>query len=173
MNVRESVLRFIFGNGIIFITNSNRRNDSKMKRSLVLAAVLVVVLTAAAFGQDFGKFTMNIAEGWTGSQNGPTAIATKNDNTASFTVTVAAMEGATKAQLAEAFAAEFKKSFAEVGTPEADKDGDYSWDMKTANGVESHALLSSDGGDYVLMVMTNVAAAPDDFTAMIGSIEKK
>lgn len=144
-----------------------------MKRSLALVAVLVLVLTAAAFGQDFGKFTMNIAEGWTGSQNGYTAIASKNDNTASLTVTIAPAEGATKAQLAEAFVSEFRKSFAEVGTPEADKDGDYSWDMKTANGVESHAMLSSDGGDYVLLVMTNVVAAPDDFTAMIGSIKKK
>ena len=148
-----------------------------MKRSLVLAAVLAVVFSSAAFAgvQDFGKFTLDVADGWTGSNEDGTAVITKNDNTAQLTVSIAESGGATKAQLAEAFVEEFKKSgtYTEVSTPEADKDGDYSWDMKTAAGAESHAMLTVEDGHFVLLIMTNVQAAPDDFTAMLGSIKQK
>lgn len=146
-----------------------------MKRSLALAAVLVVVLSAAAFAgvQEFAKFTINVADGWTAVDNQGTAVITKNDNSAQLTISVADAGGATKAQLAEAFVAEFKKTFAEVGTPVADADGDYSWEMKTANGAVSEAYLSADGSDFMLFVVTNRQAAPDDISAMLGSIKDK
>ena len=146
-----------------------------MKRSLALAAVLVVVLSAAAFAgvQEFAKFTINVADGWTAVDNQGTAVITKNDNSAQLTISVADAGGATKAQLAEAFVAEFKKTFAEVGTPVADEDGDYSWEMKTANGAVSEAYLSADGSDFMLFVVTNRQAAPDDISAMLGSIKDK
>ncbi|MBQ3586357.1 MAG: hypothetical protein II964_06540 [Synergistaceae bacterium] len=146
-----------------------------MKRSLALAAVLVVVLSAAAFAgvQEFAKFTINVADGWTAVDNQGTAVITKNDNTAQLTISVADAGGATKAQLAEAFVAEFKKTFAEVGTPVADEDGDYSWEMKTTNGAVSEAYLSADGSDFMLFVVTNRQAAPDDISAMLGSIKDK
>ncbi len=146
-----------------------------MKRSLALAAVLAVVLSAAAFAgvQEFGKFSINVADGWTAVDNQGTVVITKNDNSAQLTISIADAQGMTKAQLAEAFVAEFKKTFAEVGAPAADKDGDYSWDMKTKAGAESHAMLSAEDGDFILLVMTNVQNAPDDFTAMIDSIKQK
>ncbi|MBR0167660.1 MAG: hypothetical protein IJQ08_03215 [Synergistaceae bacterium] len=146
-----------------------------MKRSLALAAVLVVVLSAAAFAgvQEFAKFTINVADGWTAVDNQGTAVITKNDNTAQLTISVADAGGATKAQLAEAFVAEFKKTFAEVGTPVADEDGDYSWEMKTTNGAVSEAYLSADGSDFMLFVVTNRQAAADDISAMLGSIKDK
>ncbi|MBR0279024.1 MAG: hypothetical protein IJQ75_03475 [Synergistaceae bacterium] len=146
-----------------------------MKRSLALAAVLVVVLSAAAFAgvQEFAKFTIDVADGWTAVDNQGTAVITKNDNSAQLTISVADAGGATKAQLAEAFVAEFKKTFAEVGTPVADEDGDYSWEMKTTNGAVSEAYLSADGSDFMLFVVTNRQAAPDDISAMLGSIKDK
>ena len=146
-----------------------------MKRSLALAAVLVVVLSAAAFAgvQEFAKFTIDVADGWTAVDNQGTAVITKNDNTAQLTISVADAGGATKAQLAEAFVAEFKKTFAEVGTPVADEDGDYSWEMKTTNGAVSEAYLSADGSDFMLFVVTNRQAAADDISAMLGSIKDK
>ncbi|MBQ3457290.1 MAG: hypothetical protein IJG36_12700 [Synergistaceae bacterium] len=146
-----------------------------MKRSLALAAVLVVVLSAAAFAgvQEFAKFTINVADGWTAVDNQGTAVITKNDNSAQLTISVADAGGATKAQLAEAFVAEFKKTFAEVGTPVADEDGDYSWEMKTTNGAVSEAYLSADGSDFMLFVVTNRQAAADDISAMLGSIKDK
>ena len=152
-----------------------RRKKLIMKRSLALAAVLALVLSAAAFAgvQDFGKFSIDVASGWTASEQDGVVIITKNDNAAQLTISIADAGGATKAQLAEAFVEEFKKSFAEVSKPEADKDGDYSWDMKTAAGAESHAMLSLEGSDFVLLVMTNVKEAPADFSAMLGSIKQK
>ena len=135
----------------------------------------MVVLSAAAFAgvQEFAKFTINVADGWTAVDNQGTAVITKNDNTAQLTISVADAGGATKAQLAEAFVAEFKKTFAEVGTPVADEDGDYSWEMKTTNGAVSEAYLSADGSDFMLFVVTNRQAAADDISAMLGSIKDK
>ena len=91
-----------------------------MKRSLALAAVLVLAVSAVAFGavQDFGKFTVDVASGWTASQNGPTAIITKNDNTAQLSITVDAAQGNSAKDLAAAFVENFKGSFAKVSTPE-------------------------------------------------------
>ncbi|MBQ3446379.1 MAG: hypothetical protein IJG37_01890, partial [Synergistaceae bacterium] len=106
-----------------------------MKRSLALAALLALVLSAGAFAQDFGKFTVDIAPGWTATEQNGTAVITKNDNSAQLTISIADAGGATKQQLAEAFVEEFKKSFKEVSAPVADSDGDYSWDMVTSNGA--------------------------------------
>ncbi len=148
-----------------------------MKRSLALAAVLAVVFSAAAFAevQDFGKFTLDVAQGWTAEKQDDTVIITKNDKAAQLTISIADAGGATKAQLAEAFVNEFKKSgaYTEISKPEADKDGDFSWDMKTTAGAESHAMLSVENGEFILLVMTNVQAAADDFSNMIGSIKQK
>ena len=65
-----------------------------MKRLLV-ALTLVAVFAAASFAavKDFGAFTIDVADGWSASQDGPTAIIVKSDNTASLTITVASTEG--------------------------------------------------------------------------------
>lgn len=144
-----------------------------MKRTLALAAVLALVLTAAAFAQDFGAFTMDIPAGWTASQNGPTAIVAKDDKTASLSVTIMPAEGNSAKTFAEAFAEEFKKSFATVTTPEADSDGTYSWDMVTAEGVKSYAMLAVEDGKCKLTVMTALENAPEDIAAMLESIKEK
>ena len=148
-----------------------------MKRSLALAAILAVVISSAAFAgvQDFGKFTVDVVQGWTAENQDGTAIITKNDSSAQLTIAIADAGGSTKAQLAEAFVSEFKKSgtYTKITSPAADKDGDYSWDMTTTAGAESHAMLTVEGKDFVLLVMTNVQNAPDDFTKMLGSIKQK
>lgn len=127
-----------------------------MKR-FSLAVVLVLALSFSAFGavQDFGSFTLNVPDGWTAQQQGSTAIVMKNDNSAQISVAILDPQGLSRGDFANAFVEEFKKSFAEVGTPAADKDGDYSWDMKAANGVLSHAFLGkTDSGKYGLIVIT-------------------
>ena len=147
-----------------------------MKRLLV-ALTLVAIFAAASFAaeQDFGKFTVDVADGWTASQNGPTAIITKNDNTASLTITLDATQGYSRGDLAAAFVENFKNGgqFASVGTPEADADGDYSWNMTNKQGVESKALLTGDDEQYCLFVMTGVDAAGDEISAMLGSVKDK
>ncbi len=144
-----------------------------MKRSLALAAVLAVVLVSSAFAQDFGAFTMDIPAGWSAAANGPTGIATKDDKTASLSVTIMPAEGNTAETFANAFAEEFKKSFAEVSKPEADEDGSYSWEMTSAQGVKSNAMLAVEDGKCKLVVMTGLETAGEDIAAMLESIKEK
>lgn len=146
-----------------------------MKRLAVFAAIIAVFSAAAAFGavQDFGKFTVDVAAGWTATQDGPSAVIVKNDNTASLTITVSPSEGASAKDLAFALADQAKSSYPTVGTPEADSDGDYSWTMVNANGVENHALLRVDGGDFMLITMAGLDSAGEEISAMLGSIEDK
>ena len=144
-----------------------------MKRFAV--AVIAVMLSAAmAFGavQDFGKFTVDVAAGWTAAQTGPAVVITKDDKSASMSITVDSAQGNSAEVLAGAFAESFKGSFGKVGTPAADADGDYSWDMEN-NGVTTNAVLHVEDGDYMLITMTNLEAAADEISAMLGSIQDK
>ena len=146
-----------------------------MKRLAVFAAVIAVFSAAAAFGavQDFGKFTIDVAAGWTASQQDSTVLINKDDNTAAMSLTVDSAQGSSAKDLAAAFVENFKGSFAKVSEPEADADGDYSWDMTNANGVDTHAMLTVQDGDYMLITMTGVEAAGEEISAMLGSIQDK
>ena len=155
------------------INTFNRRNYSIMKRSAVLAAVLALAIASAAFAYDFGAFTMDVASGWSASVNGPTGIAAKDDKTASLSVTIVPAEGNTAETLANAFAEEFKKSFASVAAPAAEDDGSYSWEMTTAQGVKSTAMLAVEDGNCKLVVMTGLETAGEEIAAMLESIKEK
>ena len=146
-----------------------------MKRLAVFAAIVAVFSAAAAFGavQDFGKFTVDVPAGWTASQNGPTAIINKDDNTAAMSLTVDSAQGNSAKDLAEAFVENFKGSFAKVSAPEADEDGDYAWVMTNGAGVDTHALLRADDGDYMLITMTGLETAGEEISAMLGSVQDK
>ncbi|MBQ7221685.1 MAG: hypothetical protein IJS28_11985 [Synergistaceae bacterium] len=144
-----------------------------MKR-LAVAALVVALSAVAAFGavQDFGKFTLDIADGWTATQTGPAVVITKDDKTASMSITIDSAQGNTADALAAAFVESFKGSFEKVGTPEKDDDGDYSWDMENG-GIETHAMLSVEDGNYMLITMTNADAAADDMMAILNSVQEK
>ncbi|MBQ7560146.1 MAG: hypothetical protein IJT20_07885 [Synergistaceae bacterium] len=145
-----------------------------MKRLLVIVALVALFASTSFAGvQDFGMFTVDVPSGWTASMNGPTAVFTKNDNTASLSITVADTEGYSLADLANGFAEEFKKSFPQVGTPEKDSDGDYSFSMVNGNGVESNVLLTGDEGKYCLFAITGAENAPEDLNAMMSSVKTK
>ncbi len=145
-----------------------------MKRLLTVTALIALFASAAfAATQDFGAFTVDVLDGWTATQEGPTAVIVKNDNTASLSITLADTEGVSRADLANAFVEEFKKSFANVSKPEADADGDYTFTMVNGNGVESKALLTGDDAQYCLFVMTGVEAAGDEISTMLGSVKDK
>ena len=145
-----------------------------MKRLLVVVALVALFASTSFAGvQDFGTFTVDVPTGWTASMNGPTALFTKNDNTASLSVTVSDTESYSLADLANGFAEEFKKSFSQVGTPEKDADGDYSFSMVNGNGVESNVLLTGDEGKYCLFVITGAEYAREDLSAMLSSVKAK
>ena len=138
-----------------------------MKR-LALAVMAVVLFATFAFAQNFGAFSVDVPNGWNAEQNGPTAILSKPDNSGNVSITVADSEGASVKDLADAFRAEFAKSFASVGEAE-ENDGDYEWEMTTSNGVESHALISGAEGQYMLIVVTG-AVDEDEVAGIMGSI---
>ena len=143
-----------------------------MKR-LAMAVIAVVLSAAVAFGaaQDFGAFVIDVPDGWTASVNGPTGIISKADNTGNMSITVADTEGNSIEDLANAFRAEFATSFASIGDAE-ESDGDYEWDMTTANGVESHALISVHENQYMLIVVTG-AVTQDEVGAMLSTLQVK
>ena len=139
-----------------------------MKR-LALSALVLALTAACAFGgvQDFGRFTIDVPAGWTATQDDSTVGIVKNDNTASLSITIDSTEGTPLKDIAE----EFSKAFS--GTkPEADSDGDYSFEFNQ-NGVNSHCIITSEEGEYALLVMTGVENAPDDMQAILGSFKMK
>ena len=146
-----------------------------MKRLAVIVTLIALLAASTAFAEvkDFGKFTLDVPTGWTSAQEGPTATVTKDDKTAALTITIMPSEGASAKDLATAFTEEFKKSFKTVGTPEADADGDYSWDMKNENGVNTKAMLHVEGGDCMLVTMTGLETAGEEIGNILGTLKDK
>ena len=140
-----------------------------MKR-FALAALVVALTAVCAFGavQDFGKFTLDIPAGWTATQDGSTVGIVKDDNTASMSITIDSTEGAALKDIAEELSKELS------GTkPEADSDGNYSFDFMNQNDVNSHCIITAEEGEYALLVLTGSENAPDDMTAILGSFKMK
>ena len=56
---------------------------------------------------------------------------------------------------------------------EADSDGDYSFEFKNQNGVNSNCLVTSDEGKYAFLVLTGAENAPNDMQAILYSFNMK
>ena len=146
-----------------------------MKR-LTLAAILVLALSFSAFGavQDFGRFTLDVADGWTAQFQAPSAIVTKNDNSAQLVVTISETEGASLGDIAAGVAEAFRQQgFTNLTTPEADSDGDYSFEGVNPQGAKSHVLITGSGNEFCMFTMTGVENAAEDMQTMIGSLAEK
>ena len=144
-----------------------------LKRLVLAAAIIFTASAAFAAVQDFGAFTVDVPSGWVSSQNGPTALLNNEDKSAAMSITLEAAKVNSAQALADSFARQFKSGFAEVSKPEAGADGAYSWYMKAMNGTDTLARLSVNNGNYILVTMTNIAAAPVDFAEMLKSIQEK
>ena len=144
-----------------------------MKR-LVFAAALVL-LASSAFGeiQDFGRFSVDVPDGWEVRQENSTLLLSNKDKTAAMTITSEASNGRSAEELAHSLAGSFRMGFARVSAPQADPDGSYHWNMTASNGMDTLAKLSVNGHNYLLLTMTNIASAPGDFAAMLKSIRAK
>ena len=150
-----------------------------MKRIFGFVAVAAMVMAASmAFAavQDFGDYTFDIPDGWTGSMQSPAENVEvvsfiKNDNTASGSVTFSATGGASL----DALAAEWSKQLG-GSAPEVDADGDYAFTF-TAQGasVESKALVRGLTDDiYMVVVMTTAdPAAAQEMAGIMGSFQLK
>ena len=147
-----------------------------MKRLLTLAAVLVLAFSFAAFGavQDFGRFTLDVPDGWTGQFQDPSAIITKNDNSAQLVVTISGTEGASLGDIAAGVAEAFKQQgFTNLTTPQADSDGDYSFEGINPQGVKSNVMMTASDGEFCMFTMTGLDNAADEIQAIIGSLAEK
>ena len=138
-------------------------------KKLFLALTLVAVFAAASFAgvQDFGKFTIDVPEGWTATQDGETVGIVKNDNSAALSISVDSTEGASLKEIAD----EFVKAL--NGRNLTFTDGTYQFEMTNANGVDSKAVLSGDDSNYALFVITGAENAPDEITKMLDSVKEK
>ncbi len=139
-----------------------------MKRLLVIVALVALFASTSFAGvQDFGKFTVDVPEGWTATADGETVGIVKNDNTASASITVSETEGASLKEIADAFVQTLG------GKNLAANDGAYTFEFTNQNGVASKAVLSGDDKNYALIVMTGVENAPDDFGKIVNSLTEK
>ena len=139
-----------------------------MKR-LTVAVVLVVLSAAVAFAgvQDFGKFTIDVPMGWTAEADGETVGFTKNDNTASMSITVDTLDGASLKEVADAYVEALN------GKGLSGSGDNYTFTMTNANGVDSKCFLTSEGNNYALIVVTGGENAPDDISKMMDSLTEK
>jgi hypothetical protein len=148
-----------------------------MKRVFGFVAVAAMVMAASmAFAavQDFGDYTFDIPDGWTGSMQSPAENVevvsfVKNDNTASGSVTFSATGGASL----DALAAEWSKQLG-GSAPEKDADGDYSFKF-TKGAVESNALVKGlTDSIYMVIVMTTAdPAAAQEMAGIMSSFQLK
>ena len=122
----------------------------KMKWGLsTLAMILLLCGTAFAAVQDFPKFKIDVPSDWTASQQGPTVILVANDKSASISITVGPMEGASIEDLAKAFSKELK------GSAPTATDGGFEFTF-TSGAVPSQAFIADnpDTKEYVLVAVT-------------------
>ena len=126
----------------------------------------VLVFSAAAFAavQDFKDFTVDVPDDWTATQNGTTVGIVANDNSAAVSITVDKRDGMEARDLAAAFAEKLK------GSEPVLEDDVYHFDFKNEAGVESRAILNTEGDNYLLLVITG---QNPKLEALIDSIQGK
>ncbi|MFC2594771.1 MAG: hypothetical protein ACFNW0_06855 [Fretibacterium sp.] len=136
------------------------------KRIGVLSVLAVLVFSAAAFAavQDFKDFTVDVPDDWTATQNGTTVGIVANDNSAAVSITVDKRDGMEAKDLAAAFAEKLK------GSEPVLEDDVYHFDFKNEAGVESRAILNTEGDNYLLLVITG---QNPKLEALIDSIQGK
>lgn len=121
----------------------------KLTSALALLALCLMAGTAMAGVMSFAKFKITVPDGWTATQDGTTVGIVANDNSAAISITIDGADGASAKDLAAAFSKEMK------GTkPKRDKDGDYEFTCKNANGIESDVFVSVDNDEFMLTMVT-------------------
>ena len=136
------------------------------KRIGVLSVLAVLVFSAAAFAavQDFKDFTVDVPDDWTATQNGTTVGIVANDNSAAVSITMDKRDGMEAKDLAAAFAEKLK------GSEPVLEDDVYHFDFKNEAGVESRAILNTEGDKYLMLVITG---QNPKLEALIDSIQGK
>ncbi|MDR2488178.1 MAG: hypothetical protein LBD42_01550 [Desulfovibrio sp.] len=138
---------------------------TKFTATLTLLAFCLTASLAFAGVMSFPKFKVNVPDGWEASQEGPTVILAANDKSASISITIAETEGMAIKDLAMGFSQALSGS-----EPQADTEsGGYQFTFKKG-AVESDALLTVEGKNYLLLVVTG---ENPQIQNILGSLEEK
>ena len=120
----------------------------KFTTVLVMLAFCLTATAAFAGVMSFPKFSVNVPDGWTASQDGPTVILVANDKSASISITNADAEGMALKDLALAMSQALKGS-----EQKANSDGAYEFTFKQGP-VESYAIMMMEGKEYAMLAIT-------------------
>ena len=138
-----------------------------MKRICSLILVLLVMAGAAsAEVREFTKLSINIPEGWSAEEVAGTVAAVKDDKTASLTISVEHYEdGHNLADMAQIYSQNFKGT-----TPKPAQNGGYTFSFNNEN---TQAIIYGGIRSYILITMTGIINAPEDFKTMTASMSLK
>ncbi len=139
----------------IIILNLDTGGAFIMKRIVALSALLVVLVSSAAFGavKDFGKFTVNVPKGWKVNHDGSRVTLTKGRMI--MEIALESLGGKSLDDVAEEIAEQY-------GSDDMEDIEDYYTFTYTEDGVESFGRVSSPKkGMYLLVLIT-----PHDNNAM-------
>ena len=143
-----------------------------MKRLLLLAAILVLALSSSASCEvhDFGRFTMDVPEGWTTGQKNATRFVTRNDNMAQVTFTMADTDGKSLNEIADMLIKAYKENgFTDITKLVKDSEGYYTFSAENPYGaacIEYFKVVD----DEVRMISVVIAKGHEENAA--GEIQK-
>lgn len=117
-------------------------------KKLTLAIAFLLLLNGSALAQEFSKFSMDIAAGWTCVEEGSIVIMAPNKE-AAISIACETLEGVTAEAAASAFSKKLNGS-----EPQKEKDDVYSFTF-TSNGVKSKSFCSLKNNRFTLITVTD------------------
>ena len=134
-----------------------------MKR-IIMILIIITALSSPSYSalKQYGNIALEIPNGWAARQIDNTLALTKDDQSASMSITTGAMEGKELSEVAQEFA---KKNNGTEPIKNINGGYEFSFNEKT-----SQAVISGDDKSYMLIVMTNIKNAPDDFMNILKSM---
>ncbi len=120
-----------------------------MKKFLsTLLFLFVMVASASAATVTFPKFTVDVPDGWTYSQDGAVVALLAPGHTAAISIAIDKTQGMSGKDLATAMSQQLK------GTTPIPADKGFRFTFKNKHGVESKSYLSINGDEYIMFTIT-------------------
>ena len=145
-----------------------------MKRLLILAVILALSLSDSGEAEvhDFGRFTIDVPEGWSANQTNTTSTVTRNDNMAQITITIADTEGRPINEIVDMLMKAYQDNkFTDITKPEPDKnsEGYYSFSAVNPYGAACIEYVKV-AGDEARMISIVIAQGHEDSAGVIQEI---
>lgn len=143
-----------------------------MKRLILIAIGLAVIITASAAlaaVQDFGEYTVDVIDGWTAVPKGETVYFVKNDNSASWSMTISQLPD--NANL-EQYTKDVMKQLNGSGFKFDGKS--YQFQFKNPNGQKTDVVIITLGGKkFMQWGITGAETAGKEISQLIDSLTPK